>query len=83
MSKIRKSAQCDLTFIFIKLSETLNSFTKIRLVLEMKDVASLTKTRFYSKRGCIQMRKHAETFHANKGCKLAILFLKTISPFSK
>ena len=32
------------------------------------------KTRFYLKRGCIKMRKQAETFHANKGCKLAIVF---------
>ena len=63
-----------LTFIFIEPSETINSFLKICLVLEIKNVASFIKTRFYVKRGCIEMRKHAETFHANKGCKLTIFF---------
>ena len=29
------------------------------------------------------MREHAETFHANKGCKMAIDFFIPISPFSK
>ena len=52
-----------------------NSFVKIRLVLEIKNVASFIKARFYLKRGCIKMRKHAETFHANKGCHLATVFL--------
>ena len=52
-----------------------NSFVKIRLVLEIRNVASFIKARFYLKRGCIKMRKHAETFHANKGCHLAIAFL--------
>ena len=80
VSKIRKSAQCDLTFVLIELSETLNSFVKIRLVFEIRNVASFIKTRFYLKRfylkrGCIKMRKHAETFRANKGCNLAIVFL--------
>ena len=37
VTKIRKCAQCDLTFIFIKFSETLNSFVKIRLVLEFNN----------------------------------------------
>ena len=66
ISKIRKNVQCDLTFIFIELS-----------VLEIKNVASFIKTRFYLKRGCMKMRKHAETFHANKGYKLAIVFFYT------
>ena len=29
------------------------------------------------------MRKHAETFHANKDCKLIIVYSISISPFSK
>ena len=45
-------------FIFIELSEIFNSFVKIRFVLEIKNVASFIKTRFYSKRGCIKVRKH-------------------------
>ena len=46
VSKIKKSAQCGLTFIFINLPETLKSFVKISLVLEIKNVASFIKTRF-------------------------------------
>ena len=69
-SKIRKSVQCDLTFIFIELS-----------LLEIKNVASFIKTCFYLKRGCMKMRKHAETFHTNKGCKLAIVFLNQFRSF--
>ena len=70
-SKIRKSAQHDLTFIFIKLSGKRSSFVKIRLVLERKNVASFIKTSFYLKGDCTKMREHAETFHANMGCKMA------------
>ena len=58
-NKNRKSVKCDQTFIFIELSETFNSFVKIRLVLEIKSTASFIKTHLYSKRGCIKMRKHA------------------------
>ena len=82
-SKMRKSAQHDLTFIFIKLSEKRSSFVKIRLVLETKNVASFIKTRFYLKRDCTKMREHAETFHANMGCKMAIFIFIPVSPFSK
>ena len=82
-SKIRKSAQHDLTFILIKLSEKLNSFVKISSVLKIKNFGSFIKARFYLKGGCTKMREHAETFHANKGCKMAIVFFIPISPFSK
>ena len=41
------------------------------------------KTLFYWKRGCIKMRKHMETFHANKGYKLAIVIFVITSLFSK
>ena len=82
-SKIRKSAQWDLAFILIELSEKLNSFVKMRLVLEIKNIVSFIKTRFYLKGGCTKMRKHAETFHANKGYKMAIVFFIPVSLFSK
>ena len=72
----------NVTFLFIELSKKLNSFLKIRLVLEIKNV-SLKKTRFYLKRGCIKMRKHKETFHAHKGCKLVIVLFIPISLFLK
>ena len=48
-SKITKGVQCDHTFIFIKLSEAVNSFVKISLVLEIKNVANFIKTRFLLK----------------------------------
>ena len=78
INKIRKS---DLTVIFIEPSETINSFLKVRLVLQIKNVANVIKTRFCLKRGCIKIRKHAETFHANKDCKLTIVLSIPISLF--
>ena len=42
-----KIVQCDLTFIYIELLEALNSFVEIRLVLEIRNVVSFIKTRFY------------------------------------
>ena len=42
-----KSVKRDLTFILIQLSEVLNSFLKMRLVLEIKDVFSFIKACSY------------------------------------
>ena len=42
-----KIVQCDLTFIYIELLEALNSFVEIRLVLEIRNVVSFIKIRFY------------------------------------
>ena len=39
--KITASVRCDLIFICIELSETISSFVKIRLVLEIKNVAAI------------------------------------------
>ena len=47
VSKIMKIVQCDLTFIYIELLEALNSFVEIRLVLEIRNVVSFIKIRFY------------------------------------
>ena len=80
---MRKSAQHDLTFIFIKLSEKRSSFVKIRLVLETKNVASFIKTRFYLKGDCTKMREHAETFHANWAAKWQFSFLFQFRRFQK
>ena len=49
----------------------------------MKNVASFMKTRFYLKGSCSKIGKHAEMFHASKGCKIAIIVFISISPFSK
>ena len=47
----------------------------------MKNIASFIKIRFYSKRGCIKARKHAETFLTNKYDKLAIVVFISTSTF--
>ena len=78
-----KSVRCDLIFIFIELSEIPNSFLKIDLLPEMKNLVIFIKTRFYWKRVCTEMRKHAEVFHAKKGYKLAIVVFTPTSLFSK
>ena len=81
--KIRKSAWCDLNSIFTELSETLNNFVKIRLLLETKNVAILIKMCFHLKSGCMKMLKHAETFYTDKSCDMAIVFFIPISLFPK
>ena len=55
--KISKSAQSNISFILNILSETVNVFAYIYLVLEIKNVASFIKTRFYWKQGCLTMWK--------------------------
>ena len=67
VSKTPKSVKSNLTFIFIELSKRANSFVKIRLVFEIKNVASFIKTRCYWKRGCVKMFRDPETFLINKG----------------
>ena len=47
ISKIMQLVQCDLTFIFIKLSERNNSFVNKWLAFEIINVAIFMKTRFY------------------------------------
>ena len=57
---------------------------KTHLVFKIENAASFVKISFYGTRGgCIKMRKDLETFHANKGYKLAIAVFITILPFSK
>ena len=83
VSKIAKIVQCELIFNFIEISETLNNFVKMYLVLEIRNVASFIKTRFYWKRDCIKMRNQAETFYPSTGCKLTIVDFIPTSAFSK
>ena len=65
VSKIMKNVQCNLSFVFIELSETANTFVKKRLL----------KNRFHRKRGFMKMLKHEEIFDANKGYKLELSLL--------
>ena len=71
----------DLTFIFIEI--LLKQFCYNKSCTEMKNVASFIKARFYWQRDCIKMRKHAATFQANKGYKLAIVIFIPALSFSK
>ena len=71
----------DLTFIFIELSETPNSVVKTRLVLDIKNVSSFIKTRFYLKRGrrkCVNMRKRSMLIRATNW---RLLFLYQLCRF--
>ena len=43
VNEISKNVKCNLTFLFVELSETADNFVKIRLVLEIKDIASFIK----------------------------------------
>ena len=81
--KITKIVQCNITFIFIELSETSENFLKICLIFEIKNVTSFIKTHFYWMQGCTKMHKHAEMFHTNNGYKLAIVVFIATSLFSK
>ena len=55
----------------------------MRLVFEIINVASFIKINLYLKRGSIKIRKHVETFHANKVYNLVIVvFIRTLL-FSK
>ena len=49
VSKITEIVQCELTFIFIELSETPNRLEKIHLVLKTRNVAILQKNTFLLK----------------------------------
>ena len=55
---------------------------KIRLVIEIENVASFIKHVFYQKRVSLKMRKHA-LFYANKSYKLAVVIFIPTPPFSK
>ena len=58
----------------------LDNVTEFAFVRDEKR-ATFIKTRFYQKRDCIKMRKDAEPFHANKGCKFATVVFIPVSPF--
>ena len=75
VKKKAKSVPCDIAFIFIEIPETANSILKIPLIFEIKNVARCIKTLFYWKQVCMKVRKHAETYHANKSYPLPIVYL--------
>ena len=67
VSKISKTFQRDLTFIFDVLSESLFGFVSYLVFQAVENVVSFTKKRFYRKRGSVIMRNYAETFQDNHG----------------
>lgn len=81
--KITKNVQGNLTFILTELSETANSFFKIRQLHETKNVARFINTRFYWKRGCRKICKFVETFHTSNGFKSETAVFVSGLPFSK
>ena len=62
VSKISKTFQRDLTFIFDVLSESLFGFVSYSVFWTVENVVSFTKKRFYRKQGSVTMRNYAETF---------------------
>ena len=82
VGKILKSVQCDITFTFIELSETPNSFVKLPVVLEIRNGASFTKTYLSWKRDFTKTRKNTKKLHASRNYKLVIVVFMPTSPFS-
>ena len=71
ISKILKSVQSDLIFIYDVLSELRIGFVSFLVILALENVVSFTKTCFYPKRISVTMHIYVETFHANIAHKLA------------
>ena len=67
VSKVLKTFQRNLTFIFDVLSESLLGFVSYMFFQGVENVISFTKKRFYRKRGSVTMRNYAETFQATHG----------------
>ena len=66
VSKILKTLQRDLTFIFDIISESLFGFVSYLVFLAVENV-SFTKKRFHRERGSVTMRNYVETFWATHG----------------
>ena len=61
ISKIWKTVQCDLIFIFDALLGSAIGFVSFLVSQAVQKVVSFTKNRFYRKRGGVTMRNYAET----------------------
>ena len=62
VSKISKTFQRDLTFIFDVLSESLFGFVSYMVFWTVENVVRFTKKRFYREESSAPMRNYAETF---------------------
>ena len=67
VSKILKTFQGDLTFIFDVISRSLFGFVSCLVFQATENVVSFTKKCFYRKQGSTTMRNYAETFQATYG----------------
>ena len=76
VSKISKTFQRDLTFIFNVLSKSLFGFVSYSVFQAVEKVVSFTKTHFYRERGCPTMRNCTKTFQHNHGYNIYHIILK-------
>ena len=76
VSKIMKSVQCDIIFIFIEISETPNSFVKIRLVLEIKNCCW-----FHKKKLSLKTRLHKKCSMLIRAANWELSFLYQLRGF--
>ena len=75
VSKILKTPQGDLTFIFASLSESLFGFLSYLVFQSVENVVSFTKKRFYRKRDSLTILNYAETLQATFGQNMEYTFL--------
>ena len=65
VSKMSKTFQCDRTFIFDILSESLFGFASYSVFQAVENVVNFTKKRFYSERDTVTMWKRFRTWLQN------------------
>ena len=70
ISKILKSVQSDLTFIYDVLSELRIGFVSFLVILALENVVSFTKACFHRKQSSVTMCNYVEKIHAKIGRNL-------------
>ena len=78
-----KNVQLDLTFIFTELSEISNSFCENTSSTRDKKRWWFHKNTYLLKTRLQKMRKHVETFHADKSYKSTTVVFIPTSQFSE
>ena len=80
ISKIWKTVQRDLIFIFDVLLGSAIGFVSFLVAWAAENVVSFTYNRFYRKRGAVTMRNYAETCHGICGYNLVYNIFVYILP---
>ena len=83
ISKIWKTVQCDLIFIFDVLLGSVISFVSFLVSLAVESVVSFTQNRFYRKRGGVTMCNYAETCQGICGYNLVYNILVYLFPLKR